>query len=299
MSDPVTIGTFAISSASSIYAHSQQKRQIRAANKAKLANWENTKREYYNQITLDNAAWKDSVQNSNIAIDNLFDAQAKEWESQDLHLEEIVNNHSANKINIIKKMYEAEYAGEQTGVTAQRKARSSIRDAGYALTESVRKVVLAEKKIDLSKETGAMNTEAKRRAQWMQTRQPPVPGAAPPPPVLQNLPGKQGLALQIAMSAATATVGGLQTKALKDSAKAAQETAKALKEASILTRQTENIVNTSSNLKQLGSASTITDITLGQRIGIGPGDLGIGAADPWLLRLVNPQNTFSNMGETV
>ena len=111
-----------------------------------------------------------------------------------------------------------------------------------------------------------MNTEAKRRAQWMQTRQPPVPGAAPPPPVLQNLPGKQGLALQIAMSAATATVGGLQTKALKDSAKAAQETAKALKEASILTRQTENIVNTSSNLKQLGSASTITDITLGQRI---------------------------------
>jgi len=245
--------SFGLQAYSSISEKNEKNRQVRIANKAKLANWENTKRQYYNQILLDNAAWKDSVQNSNIAIDNLFTAQAKEWESQDLQLEEVINAHAANKINLIKKMYESEYAGEQTGVTAQRKARSSIRDAGHALTESVRKVVLAEKKIDLAKEAGAITTESKRRAQWMQTRQSPIPGVAPPPPQLQNLPGNKGLALTLAIAGAQAAIGYGQAKQLEKTASATQDIASAILKNK---KGLEAVKGTSTNIAKLTSTGS-------------------------------------------
>ena len=245
--------SFGLQAYSSISEKNEKNRQVRIANKAKLANWENTKRQYYNQILLDNAAWKDSVQNSNIAIDNLFTAQAKEWESQDLQLEEVINAHAANKINLIKKMYESEYAGEQTGVTAQRKARSSIRDAGHALTESVRKVVLAGKKIDLAKESGAITTESKRRAQWMQTRQSPIPGVAPPPPQLQNLPGNKGLALKLAIAGAQAVIGYGQAKQLAKTASATQDIAAAILKNK---KGLEAMKNTSTNIAKLTSTGS-------------------------------------------
>ncbi len=217
MCDPVTIGTFAISSASSIYQHNQKKRQIREANKAKLANWDETKKQYFNEITLKNTKWKNQVQDTEIAIDNLFAAQAKQWETQDLALQEAIDAHAFNKVELIKQMYEAEYAGEQTGVTAQRKARSSIRDAGMALTKSVRQAIIAQDKTNLSKEVGLLDVENKRRAAWMKTRQSPIPGMPPPPPELSNIPGNHGLALKLALSAASSTVTGLQA------AKAAKE----------------------------------------------------------------------------
>tara|TARA_R100001082_G_scaffold98709_1_gene67105 strand:+ start:281 stop:1210 length:930 start_codon:yes stop_codon:yes gene_type:complete len=233
--DPVTIGTFAISSASSIYQHNQKKRQIREANKAKLANWNETKKQYFNEITLKNTKWKNQVQDTEIAIDNLFAAQAKQWETQDLALQEAIDAHAFNKVELIKQMYEAEYAGEQTGVTAQRKARSSIRDAGMALTKSVRGAIIAQDKTNLSKEVGLLDVENKRRAAWMKTRQSPIPGMPPPPPELNNIPGNHGLALKLALSAVSSTVTGLQA------AKAAKE-AKEMKELIL-----QNITNQGKN----------------------------------------------------
>ena len=117
---------FAVQSAGSIMQHGQQTAAVRARNRAKLNNFNAENEAYIANTILDNTQWKNSVQSSEVAIDNIFTNAAKTWETQDMEMDAIHAKHAFNTVDILKQMYANEYAGEQTGVTAGRRAGASI-----------------------------------------------------------------------------------------------------------------------------------------------------------------------------
>ena len=111
---------FAVSATQQIAGHQAQKKAVKARNKYKLANWEIANDQYEIDVMLENNKWKNSVQDADVAIDNLFTSVAYQWQQQDIALEEAAASHAWNKNEIIREMYKNEYAGEATGVTASR-----------------------------------------------------------------------------------------------------------------------------------------------------------------------------------
>ena len=213
---------FAVQSAGSIMQHGQQTSAVRARNRAKLNNFNAENEAYIANTILDNTQWKNSVQSSEVAIDNIFQSTAKTWETQDMEMDAIHAKHAFNTVDILKQMYANEYAGEQTGVTAGRRAGASVRDAGMAITKSVRDVLINEDKSYINKEIATIDANAKMRDQWEQVRQSPIPGQTPMAPEYEAGPSTAGLMMNIAMNAAGSYLQGTklnmlnkQTDALK------------------------------------------------------------------------------------
>jgi len=201
---------FAVNSASSVFQHGQQTSAARARNRAKLQNFNADNEAYIANTILENTSWKDRVLQSEVAIDDIFQNSADQWRQQDMQMEEVYNKHAYDTIDILKSRYKNEYAGEQTGVTAGRLAGAPVREAGMALTKSVRNVVMNENKTQLNKEIITNQANQKTAQQWEQVRQAPVPGHTPPPPQYEAGPGVGGLLMQIAVSAAGAYMQGTQ-----------------------------------------------------------------------------------------
>ena len=192
----------------SVYGHQQQKGAVAARNRAKLANFNAANEAYVAETILNNSAWKDKVQQSEGRIDDIFNDAADQWMQQDLQMEEVYAKHAFNVVDILTERYKNEYAGEQTGVTATRIAGANVREAGMALTKSVRNVIMNEEKAQLNKEIVANEANQKRMQEWEQVRQSPVPGFTPPPPEYEAGPGIGGLLMQVAMNAASSYMMG-------------------------------------------------------------------------------------------
>ena len=207
---------FAVQTAGSIYSHGQEKKAAAARNRAKLANFNAENEAYVAQTILDNTSWKNKVQQSEGRIDDIFNDAADQWMSQDLQMEEVYAKHAFNVVDILTDRYKNEYAGEQTGVTASRIAGASVRDAGIALTKSVRNVIMNENKAQLNKEIVANQANQKQIQEWEQIRQSPVPGHTPPPPVYEAGPGIGGLLMQVAMNAASSYMMGTKLNKMDD-----------------------------------------------------------------------------------
>ena len=201
---------FAVNTASSIFGHSQQKAAVAARNRQKLANFDAENQAYIADTILKNSSWKDQVQQSEANIDDIFRQSAQQWQEQDMQMEEVYAKHAFDTIDILKNRYKNEYAGEQTGNTAARLAGAPVREAGMALTKSVRNVIMNEDKAQLNREIVANEANRKSRQQWEQVRQSPIPGHTPRAPQLEAGPGIGGLLMNIAVSAAGAYMQGTQ-----------------------------------------------------------------------------------------
>ena len=213
---------FAVQTAGSIFQHGQQTAAVRARNRAKLANFNAENEAYIADTILNNTQWKNTVQSSEVAIDDIFTNAAKTWETQDLEMDAIHAKHAFNTVDILKEMYKNEYAGEQTGVTAGRLAGASVRDAGMALTKSVRDVLINEDKSYINKEIATIDANAKMRDQWEQVRQSPIPGQTPLAPEYEAGPSTGALMMNIAMNAAGSYLQGTKMNLMKQQTKALQ-----------------------------------------------------------------------------
>ena len=109
-------------------------------------------------------------------------------------------------------MYRKEYAGEQTGVTAQRLANEPIRQAGFAITRSMAELIINKDALELQKDAALDEGDRKRREQWRINRQSPIPGPTPIPQPLEAEPGIGGLLAQLAIAGATSYIGGQLNK---------------------------------------------------------------------------------------
>ena len=199
---------FGVQAVGAVAGYQAEKAGVKARNKAKLANFDEANDRYLREVMFENAKWKNTVQDSQVAIDDMFKALTFRWQGDDLEFEAALDAHRYNKLDTQIQMYKEEYAGEQTGVTATRRASESIRSAGLAVTKSLQNAMLAKDKSVLAKEASRIEANQKRRAQWQSTWRSPVPGPTPEAPILEAAPGMGGLMLNLAIAGATSYFGG-------------------------------------------------------------------------------------------
>ena len=178
-----------------------QRAATRARNRAKLLNFREENIAYYNDVILRNTQWKNDLQDTQIAYDNIFQQTAEAWRQQDLAIEQAHDQHANTNVQLLQELYRKEYAGTQTGVTASRLANEPIRQAGIKLTESMQKAIRVSDEANLRKDILESDANRRRRAAFQKTWRSPVPGFTPTPPALESGPSAGSLVLGLAGSA--------------------------------------------------------------------------------------------------
>jgi len=193
----------------------QKKKQAEAENRARLNQFYDASNAYVANNILKDTSWKDAVIQQEIQADEAFDQAAESWRQQDMQLEQQYATHAFNVVDLLVERYRKEYAGEQTGVTASRLAAEPIRQAGFAITKSVRNVIMAQDTAILNKEIVANNADRARAAYYEQIRQSPI--RTPPPRVPDLVEGPSSgefwtdFAIGAALGVAGAKIGGISS----------------------------------------------------------------------------------------
>tara|TARA_S200000501_G_scaffold310431_1_gene300640 strand:+ start:19 stop:744 length:726 start_codon:yes stop_codon:yes gene_type:complete len=195
------VAQFGVSAAGQVGNFMSQRAATRARNRAKLLNFREENIAYYNDVILRNTQWKNDLQDTKIAYDNIFQQTAEAWRQQDLAIEQAKDQHANTNVQLLQEMYRKEYAGTQTGVTASRLANEPIRQAGIKLTESMQKAIRVSDEANLRKDILGNDANRRRRAAFQKTWRSPVPGFTPTPPALESGPSAGSLILGLAGSA--------------------------------------------------------------------------------------------------
>ena len=202
------VAQFGFQAAGQIGNYSAQRAATQARNRAKLLNFRYDNIAYYNDALLSDVQWKNSLLDTQIAYDNLFQQASEQWRQQDLLIEQAEDTHARYNVQALQELYRKDYAGTQTGVTASRLANESIRKVGMALTESQRDLMMAKDKSIIQKEIIRNDANRRRRAAFQKTWRSPVHGWTPQAPVLEATPGIGGLILGLAGAAASSFAFG-------------------------------------------------------------------------------------------
>jgi hypothetical protein len=192
------VAQFGFQAAGQVGNFMSQRAATRARNRARLQNFREDNIAYYNDVILNNVQWKNDLQDTDIAYNNIFQGAVDAWRQQDLATEEAFDRHANYNIEALQELYRKEYAGTQTGVTATRLANEGIRKVGFALTKSMKQAMMARDKSSLQKEIITNDANRRRRAAFQKTWRSPVPGFTPRPPALEGSPSPLGMVLGIA-----------------------------------------------------------------------------------------------------
>lgn len=195
------VAQFGLSAAGQVGGFMSQRAAVRARNRARLQNFREENIAYYNDVTLRNTQWKNDLQDTEVAYNNIFQQTAEAWRQQDLAIEQAYDQAAKDNIDILQEVYRKEYAGTQTGVTAARLANEPIRKGGIKLTESMQKAIRVTDEANLRKEILTNDANRRRKAAYLKTWRSPVPGFTPRPPALESMPSAGGLILGLASSA--------------------------------------------------------------------------------------------------
>ena len=200
------LAQFGFSALTAVGGYMAQRQATNAANRARLLNFREDNKAYYRNVILNNVRWKNGLLDSEIAYANLFQQASESWRQQDLAVQQAEAQHTDNTIKALSELARKEYAGTQTGVTASRLANEGIRQTGFALTKSMRQLMMTKDSATLNKEITTADANRRRRNIFQKTWRSPVPGHTPLPPVLESGPSLALLAAQVGV-AALGTVG--------------------------------------------------------------------------------------------
>ena len=195
------VASFGVQAAGQVGNFMSQRAATRARNRARLLNFREENIAYYNDVILRNTQWKNDLQDTQIAYDNIFQQTAEAWRQQDLAIEQAHDQHANTNVQLLQELYRKEYAGTQTGVTASRLANEPIRQAGVKLTESMQKAIRVSDEANLRKDILESDANRRRRAAFQKTWRSPVPGFTPTPPALESGPSAGSLVLGLAGAA--------------------------------------------------------------------------------------------------
>ena len=195
------VAQFGLSAAGQVGGYMSQRAAVRARNRARLLNFREENIAYYNDVTLRNTQWKNDLQDTEVAYDNIFQQTVEAWRQQDLAIEQAYDQAARDNIDILQQVYRKEYAGTQTGVTASRLANEPLRYGGIKLTEAMQKAIRVTDEANLRKDILRNDANRRRKAAYLKTWRSPVPGFTPRPPALEGMPSAGGLILGLASSA--------------------------------------------------------------------------------------------------
>ena len=201
MCDPVSAGMFAIQAVGQVGQHNAQRKAVGRANREKLKQFDIANQNYLTQVMMDNNKWKNDVIVSEIEQDQVFDAMVNQWEDYDEQLDSLFADADFKLQDAVIKMYQSDYAGEQTGRTAGRRAAEGARKLGFYKAEQTAKLMLSQSEADVKKEGARLSAMDKTNELYEKIRFPPIPGHTPVPPTLAAKPSSASLILGLAGSA--------------------------------------------------------------------------------------------------
>ena len=201
MCDPVSAGMFAVQAVGQVGQNQAQRQGVAARNRQRLKQFEYDNQNYLNEVKLDNARYSNDVLAAEVEEEGIFKAMVDQWIFQDQQLDEMFADKSFKMQDAIIKMYENEWAGDQTGATAARRSMQSTKEKGYTVAKEMNELLLAKRETYLKKEGLANERMSKLDQLYEKVRHPPVPGHTPVPPELEAKPSSASLMLGLAGSA--------------------------------------------------------------------------------------------------
>ena len=186
--------------------HNASNNAIAGRNRAKLRNFEEQNRLYDREVMLDRAQYRNDIQLEDIKQDDIYRAMVDQWTQEDAKLNRLFAQSDQKIEKAVRKMYENEYAGTQTGRTAARLAGKSAKQMGQEKSEILHNLMMAEEESTLSKDMIREQSASKSRDIYEEIRFAPIHGPTPMAPEMEPKKSSAGLILGLASSA----VGGFQ-----------------------------------------------------------------------------------------
>jgi hypothetical protein len=155
---------------------------------------------------LDRAQYRNDIQLEDIKQDDIYRAMVDQWTQEDAKLNKLFAQSDQKIEKAVRKMYENEYAGTQTGRTAARLAGKSAKQMGQEKSEILHNLMMAEEESTLSKDMIREQSASKSRDIYEEIRFAPIHGPTPMAPEMEPKKSSAGLILGLASSA----VGGFQ-----------------------------------------------------------------------------------------
>ena len=200
MCEPTAIATAASSIVGAVGEQAAAEKATSAKNRAKLKNHERNTTDYLTQTTLNNAKWKNDIWIADIKQDQYYMAMMDQWTQTDRQLDKIFAQGSYKMEKAIRKMYQNDYAGTQTGNTAARLSFKAVQEMGYEKAQTLHEMMFAEESAFLDKDTAWNEASAKRAEAYDRIRFSPIHGHAPPSPIMDAAPSRAGMFMSIAGS---------------------------------------------------------------------------------------------------
>ena len=206
MCEPVTMLSTGLGMMGQVAEHNAANNAIAGRNRAKLRNFEEQNRLYDREVMLDRAQYRNDIQLEDIKQDDIYRAMVAQWTQEDAKLNRLFAQSDQKIEKAVRKMYENEYAGTQTGRTAARLAGKSAKQMGQEKSEILHNLMMAEEESTLSKDMIREQSASKSRDIYEEIRFAPIHGPTPMAPEMEPKKSSAGLILGLASSA----VGGFQ-----------------------------------------------------------------------------------------
>ena len=206
MCEPVTMLSTGLGMMGQVAEHNAANNAIAGRNRAKLRNFEEQNRLYDREVMLDRAQYRNDIQLEDIKQDDIYRAMVDQWTQEDAKLNKLFAQSDQKIEKAVRKMYENEYAGTQTGRTAARLAGKSAKQMGQEKSEILHNLMMAEEESTLSKDMIREQSASKSRDIYEEIRFAPIHGPTPMAPEMEPKKSSAGLILGLASSA----VGGFQ-----------------------------------------------------------------------------------------
>ena len=165
--------------------HQAQNQAIAGRNRAKLRNFEEQNRLYDREVMLDRAQYRNDIQLEDIKQDDVYRAMVNQWTEEDQKLNRLFAESDQKIEKAVRKMYENEYAGTQTGRTAARLAGQSAKKLGQQKSEILHNLMMSKEEAAVSKDIQYEQAKEKSRDLYEQIRFAPIHGPTPMQPELE------------------------------------------------------------------------------------------------------------------
>ena len=185
-------------------AHQAEGQAVAGRNRAKLRNFEEQNRLYDREGMLDRAQYRNDIALEDVKQDDIYRAMVDQWTQQDVKLNQLFADADMKLEESVRKMYQNEYAGTQTGATAARLAGKSAKEMGQEKSQILHKLMMAEEETTISKDISREEGAGKSRDAYEAIRFAPIHGPTPMAPELEAKPSSASLLLGLAGTA----VGG-------------------------------------------------------------------------------------------
>ena len=204
MCEPVTMISTGLSMAGQVAGHQAESNAVAGRNRAKLRNFEEQNRLYDREVMLDRAQYRNDMALEDVKQDDIYRAMVDQWTQQDVKLNQLFADADMKIEESVRKMYQNEYAGTQTGATAARLAGKSAKEMGQEKSQILHKLMMAEEETTISKDISREEGAGKSRDTYEAIRFAPIHGPTPLSPELEAKPSSASLLLGLAGTA----VGG-------------------------------------------------------------------------------------------